>query len=74
MDVVPHARFVITLFVAGLMIYIFNNAMGVIQEFITAEGIYYNLISALWHGVVFIVVFVEAIRYIRAVQERKGLL
>ena len=72
MDVVPHVRFIFTLIVAGFMIYIFNNSMGMIQEFITGTGVYYNLISALWHGVIFIVIFVEAIRYLRSVQERKG--
>ena len=71
MDVIPYVRYIFVFVLAGILIYVFNNVIGIVQEYFPGTGAYTGVMSMIWHGFVFIVVFVETLRLIRAVQIRR---
>lgn len=71
MNAVPFVRLIISLAVGGLLIYIFNNIVGIIYEFFPNASQSGTLISMIWHGAIFIVLIVEAIRFFMAIQKRR---
>lgn len=70
MDVIPYARFILSLAIGGLLIYLFNNVIGMIYEYFPNASQYSIFIFMLWHGLVYLVIIIEAIKMIMTIQRR----
>jgi len=71
MDIIPYARLVLSLAIGGLLIYIFNNVLGMVNEFFPNTTTFGSGVWLLWHGAIFFVLIVEAVRFIMYLQRRQ---
>ena len=71
MSIIPFVRLIISLTVGGLLIYIFNNVIGIVYEYFPNATQYGTMISMLWHSAIFVIMIIEAIRFFMAVQKRR---
>ena len=71
MDVIPYARLVLALSIGGLLIYIFNNVLGIVNEYFPNATEFGSGVWMLWHGAIFIIMIVESIRFIMYLQRRQ---
>jgi hypothetical protein len=71
MDIIPYARFILSLVIGGFLIYIFNNVNGMVGEYFPNGSQFGVAISMLWHGTIFIILIIEAIRLFMTIQRRQ---
>jgi len=71
MDIIPYARFILSLIIGGFLIYIFNNMAGMISEYFPNGSQFGVMVSLLWHGTIFFVLTVEAVRLFMTLQRRQ---
>ena len=71
MDVIPYARFILSLVIGGFLIYIFNNVAGMINEYFPNGTEFGVAVSMLWHGTIFFIIIIEAIRLFMTLQRRQ---
>ena len=71
MDIIPYVRLVFALAIGGILLFIFNNIVGIIREIFPNYTVYGNMVWMLWHGMVFIIIVVEFVRFFMALQKRK---
>lgn len=75
MDIIPHARFVFSIFIFGLFFAVFDPILRYITGFDTfSEGIgttYGVFLMFLWVGLPLVNLFVQGILLLRHVQRRK---
>ena len=71
MDIIPHARFVFSIVLAGILLLIFNNVVGIYKEYFPPDSVYTNFAIMMWNGMTIIILIVEGIKYLRALQTRR---
>jgi uncharacterized BrkB/YihY/UPF0761 family membrane protein len=71
MDVIPHVRLVFAIVLAGVLLLIFNNVIGIYKEYFPPDSVYTNFAMMLWNGMVIIILLVEGVKYLRALQMRR---
>jgi hypothetical protein len=71
MDIIPYARLVLALSIGGLLIYIFNNVLGIVNEYFPNTTTFGSGVWILWHAAIFVVMIVESVRFIMHLQRRQ---
>ena len=71
MDVIPVARFMFSVFLFGLMFYMFDNVKTVVTDMFGTGGTYGGFILLMWMALPIINLFIQGILLLMEVQKRR---
>ena len=71
MDIIPVARFVFSLFIFGIMYYMFDNVLTIVRETLTDNDIFAGFLLLMWLALPLVNLFIQGILLLMEVQKRR---